>query len=511
MIRKKEKITDSIAAAKTNANKENRHIFLLKVRFYIKRLYRKGGYFIMGGRFEKFADFYRPLRFRYRRPTLLLVGTFLGVVLVASLLMRPTYRASTLMTIKSAEIQDEWDLLKEETREVDFEEQILSRKVLEGALRNLGLFPRKPRVFFGFQVKPFTPRVEQAELGRAVKKFRKTLHVERLRHSAIIRIAAKAKSPKEAADRANAIARSFVRYRRESAIKTADHLIRALDEELASVRRSLREQTALQQGFLSKNGWDDYENERRFTQERIMAIKHRLRAIEMVQGDSGAVLVLSLTDASSLASEPAIRELTVQLAAADARLTRALSRYKEVNPFVAQARRERNVLEETFVRKFKERQNLLHAQLLREEGRFQLLVAEGPKARTIEATITQAERHYQELLNEQAQARLKVTLWKQSPDAFESFEILDRALPPPAHSIWINVLISMLAAGVLGGVGLMAIPFMFYYWESKGRVQKAERRGPADRAFIDVRKEESGTGRLDDPITEEPALESYLS
>lgn len=403
---------------------------------------------------------------RYNRLSKAMTGSFLLMVLAGSLSVRSSYQAAATMTIESKEIRDEWDLLKDETRSIDFEEQILSRAVLEQALRRLKLFPPKKFLFFS-QPSEFTPEQENRLLSRAVSAFRRDLSVERVRHSAIVRITAKGKSPQDAADRANAVMYSFIQYRRSRVLETTERFIVGLDAELRSVRHLLEEQVAARSQFLARHGWDDYEEELKIAYEQVSTLKKRLQSVENFHQDFHSGQVLASADGTFLSDEPALRQLAIQLADADVRLSQAMSRYKDGNPVVINAQNEMSALEEALREKLKERHTVLYRQLYQEQKRLRLLMSAESEARSLDASINQSNRRYQELLTKQSEARLERTLWRRSPEVSEIFSVLDEAFPAPAKPWWLSIILTVLAGILLSVLCLFLTPFALYYWETK--------------------------------------------
>ena len=96
-----------------------------------------------------------------------------------------------------------------------------------------------------------------------------------------------------------------------------------------------------------------------------------------------------------------------------------------------------------------------------------------PEAATIEASITEGQRRYQELLDRRGQTRLLVTLWKQPSTKFRSLSVLDDALPPPSRPFWLAFLSALVAAIALGLVSLAAMPATLHAWERYGAAIEA--------------------------------------
>jgi|GEM_PF-2298829 len=392
-------------------------------------------------------------------------GAFFFIVLTGSLFVRPVYQASTQMLVDAKGVQDEWDLLKEETAGVDFEEQILSQKVLGKTLVKLGLFPPRRSAASNFSHKPLSKEARDVFLNKAVKQLRQKVSVERLKHSSVLRITAKSHSAKESARIANAVAESFADYRRSSAMQRADTLVSGMDVELGLVQKTLERKVALRAELLSKYGWDDYESDLKLAQDQVDSLKHKIQSIETHQDSLNNGDVPSASDISLLSDEPALRELAVQLAEIDVRLSQAVSRYKSASPFVLQAEREKEAMGKMLAHKLENRHAALGKQLLLERERLKLLKSKEPEARSLDIAIAQANRRYQELLDEQAKAKLSRTLWKQSPGAFEMYAVLDKAIPPASQPIWMQIMLTIFTALVLSLISLLSCPFLIDGWE----------------------------------------------
>ena len=376
----------------------------------------------------------------YRRPAIAFAGSLFFVCLIGNLLISPPYRASTLIALSKEEIQDEWDLLKNETQGVDLEEQAESRAVLEPVLNKLGLL---------------APKASPQALTRSLERFRKNLVVERVKHSNILRITYTSPDPVQAATGANAVAESFLQYFRDRTTSHAERYLLALEKELEEVLSRLNTQTQLYDQFLSTHQLNSYEAELQRVQQRVATLQLTLRSIEM----------------GNPTDDPSLQESFKQVAAAEARLIREKSRFKPGSPVLLQAEGEKEDLEQIFRKQLNERRQNLENLLKLEEDRFNDLREIGPQIQLREALIAHEKRRHQDLLAEQSKTHLLLTLSKQlSPTpAFGNFSILDEALPPPSRSRWARFLLNQLGAACLSLLGLVLAPVLIRQWESKFR------------------------------------------
>ncbi|MBI4003955.1 MAG: hypothetical protein HY353_02940 [Candidatus Omnitrophica bacterium] len=320
-----------------------------------------------------------------------------AALFLGSLFIRPSYTASTTILVADKEIQTEWDLLQDESRDVDFEEQVRSRAVLEPVLGKLG--GQLPTVAAG------------------LKAFQERLSVERLRHSGVLRISVRASDPANAAAAANAVAASFITYRRTQAVERAERLMRTQADALRAVQEELNE---------------------------LVTLRNEV-----------------------LVDETPLLELARQLAAGEARLSQVVSRYKADSLVVLQAQREQQALKRTVQAQTQARREALQQRLAQRHGLLRSVLTEHPGTGTVEAleaSIAYAQRHYQELLDQQAKIRATLALWQQPSNAFERFAILDEALPPPPQSPSIGLVLALSAAALLTLTGCMAVPALLSRW-----------------------------------------------
>ena len=243
---------------------------------------------------------------RYRASALLFALSLSTVIFLGSLFLPPTYRASTTIIVAEKDVHNEWDLFQEESRDVDFEEQARSRAVLEPALRRAKALPRPERRSFWFRRNAVTDEERQRETAQVVNAFQRRLTVERLRHSGVLRVEVSATRPSEAAELANAVAASFIDYRRTQAFDQAQRMVQALDQELASMENDLTSLAAERGTFLSNHGWNDYATERQLAVERLGMLKKSLQSLSsyeaMIPGSQEGSGGLERTSASFASS-----------------------------------------------------------------------------------------------------------------------------------------------------------------------------------------------------------------
>ena len=361
---------------------------------------------------------YHALWQRHRRPAAAFASACVAAALLGAFTHGPVYQASTMVAVNDKQIQNEWDLLKDESRDVDFEEQIRSRAVLEPALRQLGLFPPSPRRFLWFARPPLSGDAERQALVRAIQTFEKRLGVERLRHSEIIQITVKSTNPARAAAGANAVTQSWFALRRKHAVAQIEPFLAAVEEELRGLHDELEALDAMRSQF-------------------------------------------PMDDAS-------LQELAKQLASVEAQFSQAVSRYAADSPIVLHIRREKAALEAILRERATGPRLALqeylagHPKPARSRGQ-----TEEPTIGTLDALITHADRRYQELLQQQAQARLTLAVWNEPSDASGTLTIIDEALPPPAKPGWIRLLATLLAASALGLLGLVLVPVTLNLCEAR--------------------------------------------
>ncbi len=357
---------------------------------------------------------YRVVWQAYQRQAIVCAAVVAGLTFVGVAVHPPAYVASTTIRATEDSVRNEWDLLKDETRDVDFEEQIRSRAVLEPALEQVGLIPAPQAHLFGLRL--FSPSTgdESAQAAIAVSAFLPSLQVERLSHSGILRVAVTDASALRAADTANAVAQSWIAFHRNQAITQSQRRISAIDAEIAAVGDELDQLDLLQSRLVVTQG--------------------------------------------------SLEDLGRELAAGEATLGSLTSRYATDNPLVQQALKQQAALKQSVeARTDGIRDTLQQAS----SGRFEALTAAQPKAGALETLLLHARQRYQELLNERARLHLLVTNWRaDSPKQFGPFAILDEALPPESQPLWVRVLLAFVIAGSLGLVTLALFPLMANLWVS---------------------------------------------
>lgn len=391
-------------------------------------------------RFEDRPDGF-PAQAWVSRPAAAFSGALFVSILLGSFFVQPSYRASTLIVITDKKIQDEWDLLKDETRDVDFEEQVQSRTVLDPALRKLHLI---------------NGAADPQTLVQATERFKKRLRVERIRHSGVLRVSVTAAVPAKAAQEANAVAESFIGYRRARAIARIEGFFPALDEELKEVGEGLRTGMSERNEFLKAHGWNHYETELQTSRRQVATLKTALDSLEAMEHGVGTP-----------ADDASLQEVAKQVAIADGALSQAMSRYKEGNPLILQLRRQKQVLQEKLDAQLRERRGALEQLLHREQQRLQGLMAEENKAQALETSITHAQQRYEELLKRRSEAHLSLAQLKQPSDALDGFTILDEALPPPVQSPQIRFVLTLLMGAIVSLTALGVMPIVLNSWKAR--------------------------------------------
>ncbi len=376
----------------------------------------------------------------YQKPLTTAVSVVFLIVLLGSVLKPPIYESSARIEFAKDNIQNEWDLLIDETRNVDFEEQVRSRAVLEPVLVNLGWFPPKRKR--SNEPKVLTETQKERILNQMLNNFQRGLVVERIRHSGVLRITYYHKSPAVAAEAANLVAASFIDFNRNQAVQKASLHVAAMDQELNTLKNELETIVEERKQFLLANGWDHYESELARVQSRVSDLKTSIRVLEDTVSSLGAavdtidpqILETLKKSGGSMSSESSLDDLRKQLADAESRLSQIRGRYLPDNPLVMQAAREKSTLEAALSVQAKERKQALEEQLLYQQLRLRRLMEASPQAKAFEAAIINAETQYQELLDKKAQARLSVSLMNQPSKDFGSLRILDSAVAPERKS-----------------------------------------------------------------------------
>lgn len=370
---------------------------------------------------------YALLWVRYGDHAVLFAAAVFLVTLAGGVARRPSYRASSTVRIAGEDVRDEWDLLKDEARGADFEEQIRSRAILEPALRALQLFPPARGRARWFTVGAARDADERQALARAVEAFQRRLTVERIRHSGILRVTVAAPTPSEAASGADAVVRSLLDYHRRLAITRTERQLHAIDQELA-----------------------------RLSLEQLEAFRSEI-AVESTS----------------------LHELSRQLAAVDAKLSQVASRYMADTPIVLQVRREKDALEDMLAKRTAERSQALQDDRARRHP--SLSTVPGPTAATLDALIDYAKERSQELLKLRGDAQLALATWRQSSAAFGQLSILDEALPPPGRPLWAQILLALAGACAVSMLALAVLPVALGLSDRKARGARSAARALLER------------------------------
>ena len=400
---------------------------------------------------------YRTLRQQHRWSIRAFVASCLLLAGLAAWLLPPAYRASTTVMVTEDPIQSEWALLRDESRQVNFEEHIRSRRVLEPALRRAGLFPPPAHelkwwTWIGAPSEQDVPNalrrtVQQLQawwtwisipseqdtptvLLRVLKKFQSKLEVERIRHSAITRITVTARDPVSAANTANAVVQAWFEVRREQATAQPLQLVATIDQELQALHGELETLNGVHQRY-------------------------------------------SLIDAS-------VAELIKETARVEGQLSAARSRYAETNPLVMQLRQERDTLAALMDEQTASRRRILEDAVNQQPQTAWLLTAAEPEPGTIETAVAQGQHRYQELLQQRVQAQQVLALWQNSTGASGNLSVLDEAVPPRRTSRAARLALALLAAALLSVLGAALLPVLFHLWDTRAH---AAHRLLSDRLF----------------------------
>ena len=147
-----------------------------------------------------------------------------AVFVAGALLTHPSYRATAILSIIEPGTEDEWDLIRREVRQVNFEEQARSRAVLEPVLRSVGRL---------------ADRADADEMQRTLRSFSRHLTIVRPQQAGMLHITVSDQDPRQAAALANAVSDSLIAHRRAQAITQATSVLAAVDGELAVVGQEL--------------------------------------------------------------------------------------------------------------------------------------------------------------------------------------------------------------------------------------------------------------------------------
>lgn len=432
---------------------------------------------------NSWIDHYRVLWWKYRLPAIVFAAVLFAVGAIGSLIMSNKYEARTLIVLDhQKQIQTEWDLLIDESSFIDLEEQVLSRSVLAPVLEEAhmvatdGLAERLDdwlgRMFSNVNN-------DQQKIARAISSFKKQVAVERPKHSNLLSIRVTENDPVKAADLSNAIAKSFIGYRRNEAIDRAERFVRGVQGEIKQVREELSDIIAERNQFLKQNGWDHYASELQASGKMVADLKDELRSLEVYQrglrSDTPASGLRKKNqtdhDRKTANDRPELLDIARRYADAENNFNRAASVHDGDNLGVLHAKLEKEMMEVRLKDKLNDpssRFDMTKKQLEAAEQNLHKLLAAEPRAQILEATINYLNQRYLNLLSEKSRGSLLIAEWKhQPPEVFDNFHILEEALPSPLKS-WSETLpVVLMTALSLALFALAIVPVIFSLWDTE--------------------------------------------
>lgn len=389
------------------------------------------------------------------------IASIITVVVTAGLLLTPpSYEATVLINFDPRQIEDQWDLMKDETRVIDFEGQVRSRAVLAPALREVGLTRQSSglltRLGRDRNDSSAEPDPDQKMVG-IIKDFQPKLTVERMRQSSLLRISVKMTSPEMAAKTANAIARSFFNLKRRQFLDRAHEKLDAIEREMGGIREDLASAMNELNDFRIRNGWNDYDLELKMATDRASILKQDLSKYGIYKNAPAANgldehLPVTVSEQSALLDQQGdvnLSQLIEKMNELNTRYLQVRSRFKEDSPPVLQVTREKADLEKTIDEYILNRRHSLSAQLESTQKKLEQLLTAGPKIKVLQNAVDHLEKRHQELMDQRSAIRLQINAGKEDTESFGELRLLDRAVVPETVSairqsvkIWISVIAS---------------------------------------------------------------------
>lgn len=436
---------------------------------------------------QKSAGSYFDLWRQYRRQAILFGGILFVLSCAVTFKWLSIYKADALLVMDKKGSQNEWELLVDDVKSADYESQIRSRVVLEPVLKKFHLIDLPSSQRSSSFLRKMWANVyefvagsqsEDQKLAAAIDDFQEKISIQRPRQSNILDITVKDKDPNRAAAYANAIAQSFVTYKRDEAIDRTKQFIQGIEQELETVQASVNTAIRERNEFILENGWDDYFTELKHSGAKVANLKDSIRSLEVYQA---SVISDNRKSGKELSKPPVMpgqtgRELSLidvarQYVEADKQYSSVSGVYREELPGVLQARLEKEMIESVLKDKLRnpeDRNLLLQKQLNVEQQALHGLLQAQPKVQKISTVIDYSNQRLLELLDQKAKANFLLTQWQQQPaDAFGELRILDHALPPPWRSRKIVFFISLMTAAILCAVGMILLPLFFSLWETE--------------------------------------------
>ncbi len=372
----------------------------------------------------------------------LIAGVVALVVGLGLLFRAPVYEAVLLMKFEPGHVKNEWDIMVDETRDIDFEEQIRSRAVLapvleknelpEGKSSRLAMLPLVGGLFTRQELSP-----DQA-MAAAVRRFQAHLTVDRIHHSSTLRIGVTFTSPELAARMANAVARSFIDLKRGEALEQLRLKSAAMERELARVQEDLAAAMDQRNAFFRQHGWNDYALELANATGRVTALKQELLKLDMAGAAPGGAV-----EAGQAASQDdaAWKQFNEKMNQINERYLQVKSRFKDDSPLVQEAARERAGFEQ-FLRAYAleraakvrqdidERKAVVAGKIEEAQAELRKLVNLGPDVQEFQGVIDHARGRQQDMAGQRSLLRMQADAIGQNAAAFGDLRIIDHAVAP---------------------------------------------------------------------------------
>ena len=368
------------------------------------------------------------------------------VVTIGLLMTSPKYEATALISFDPIQIEDHWDLMRDDTRVVDFEGQIRSRAVLAPALEEVQFKQRSSgflkKMNWGF-AQPVAGLKSTEKMARTIKKFQPYLTVERIRQSSLLRIDVRLTSPEMAANSANAIARSFLNLKRSQFLEKTQERLDAIEREMERVRQELTSTMNQRNKFLKENGWNDYDLEVTTVTNRVSLLKQNLIKYEFGNDISTIKELIqnspiTISGNSSLfgqQQDASLVQLVQKLNELEIRDLRIKSRFKEDSPPVLDIAREKKDLEKIIADYTSQRTKSLTTQLASAQKEWRRLLDAGSKIQVFQVAIDQSEKGYQKLMDQRSAIRLQINSVDMDSQNFGPLRLLETALVPGTVSV----------------------------------------------------------------------------
>ena len=197
---------------------------------------------------------------RRKRLILLFVAVMFALSLLATLLMKPVYRATTLLEIerKIASVTDSGLINGDDPRDTrDFYqtqyELLKSRSIATNVIESLNLQKTMTHMGMIQQIKIMLNLSSADDKPNLEEIFIENITIEPVNTSRLVRISYDANSPKMAADIVNAIAAAFIARNQNKYKKSTDLAKQHLEKQLENVKKQLQTADSAVSGFRQKH------------------------------------------------------------------------------------------------------------------------------------------------------------------------------------------------------------------------------------------------------------------